>query len=349
MRVAMKIHAMSLPVVRSRSSDFFALTKPRLNFLVVATATGGFYMGATSDSSVQALVHTVIGTALVAGGSGAFNMAMEARPDSLMKRTRTRPVADGRLRPVDAMAFGSLLAGVGLAELALAVNPLAALVAFATFLAYIVFYTPLKLRTQLSTLVGAVPGALPPMIGWAGATGTLSLEGWLLFAIIFLWQMPHFLALAWMYREDYARAGFPLLPVIEPDGMSTARHSITYAAALLPVSLTPTLVGMTSGLYFAGALLLGSVMLWATWHFARTPTCRCCGRSWWRRGCEGQKQEARSKKWEEAGRWKLEAGQRTPPAGTWDAGPRHGILRSRESRHPRPGSSDPTRLALWCR
>jgi protoheme IX farnesyltransferase len=270
----MKTQATSLPVARSRSSDFLALTKPRLNFLVVATATGGFYMGTSADTSVATLVHTVIGTALVAGGSGAFNMAMEGRPDSLMKRTRSRPVAEGRLSPGEAMVFGSLLAGVGLAELALAVNVLAAAVALITFLAYIVFYTPLKLRTQLSTLVGAVPGALPPMIGWAGATGTLSIEAWLMFAIIFLWQMPHFLALAWMYREDYARAGFPLLPVIEPDGMSTARQSTAYAAALLPVSLTPTLVGMTSGIYFAGALLLGSGMLWATWHFARTRTGR---------------------------------------------------------------------------
>jgi protoheme IX farnesyltransferase len=263
-----KTDSMALPDAPSRSSDFFALTKPRLNFLVVATAAAGLYMGAGPDTTLATVIHTIVGTALVAAGSAAFNMALEGRVDRLMKRTRLRPVADGRLRAREATGFGILLSILGLVQLALGANLLAAGVAMATLVTYIAWYTPSKLRTSLSTVIGAIPGALPPMIGWAAATGTLSIEAWLLFAIVFLWQMPHFLAIAWIYREDYARAGFVLLPVVEPDGSSTARQATAYAAALLPVSLTPTLVGLTSGAYFVGAMVLGLVMLGATWRFA---------------------------------------------------------------------------------
>jgi protoheme IX farnesyltransferase len=263
---------MALPAARSRSSDFLALTKPRLNFLVVVTALAGYYMGAGAESGLATLAHTVIGTALVAGGSAVFNMLLERRVDGLMKRTRMRPLADGRLQPREAAWFGAALAAAGLVELAVFVNPLSMAVALVTFLAYVAWYTPSKLRTSLSTVIGAVPGALPPMIGWAGATGTLSLEAWLLFAIVFLWQMPHFLAIAWLYREDYARAGFPMLPVVEPDGASTARQASAYTAALLPVSLMPTLIGLTTGAYFAGALALGGAMLALTLRFARART-----------------------------------------------------------------------------
>lgn len=231
-------------------------------------------MGAGPDIPLATVVHTIVGTAFVAAGSAAFNMALEGRVDSLMKRTRLRPVADGRLSARDAAWFGVLLSAIGLVQLALGANLLAAAVAFVTLVTYIAWYTPSKLRTSLSTVIGAIPGALPPMIGWAAATGTLSIEAWLLFAIVFLWQMPHFLAIAWIYREDYARAGFVLLPVVEPDGSSTARQATAYAAALLPVSLTPTLVGLTSGAYFAGALVLGLVMLAATWRFASHRTGR---------------------------------------------------------------------------
>jgi protoheme IX farnesyltransferase len=265
----MKHRSIALPVPSARSSDFFALTKPRLNLLVVATATAGYYMGAGPESPLPRLLHTVVGTALVAGGSAVFNMVLERRVDSLMKRTRQRPVADGRLEPAEAAWFGAALTATGLVELAAAVNVLSAAVALVTFVTYLAWYTPSKLRTSFSTVIGAIPGALPPMIGWAAATGTLSIEAWLLVAIVFLWQMPHFLAIAWLYREDYARAGFPLLPVVEPDGASTARQATAYAAALLPVSLTPTLVGLTSGVYFTGALLLGLLMLVLTWQFAR--------------------------------------------------------------------------------
>jgi protoheme IX farnesyltransferase len=253
----------------TRSSDFFALTKPRLNFLVVATATAGYYMGVGPETSLATLFHAVSGTAFVAAGSAVFNMVLERRVDRLMKRTRLRPLADGRVEAHEAIWFGVALSIIGLVQLAVGANLLAAGVALVTLATYIFWYTPSKLRTSFSTVIGAIPGALPPMIGWAAATNRLSIEAWLLFGIVFLWQMPHFLAIAWLYREDYARAGFPLLPVIEPDGLSTARQATAYASALLPVSLTPTLVGLTSEVYFVGALLSSCAMLFLTWRFAR--------------------------------------------------------------------------------
>ncbi len=264
----------ALPSAPTRTSDFLALTKPRLNLLVLATAMGGYYMGAREGLSLPAVFHTAVGTGLVAGGSAVFNMVIERRVDGLMKRTRLRPLADGRLSPVEASWFGAALVSAGLAELAVGVNLLAASVAFVTLLTYVVWYTPSKLRTSLSTVIGAIPGALPPMIGWAAATNTLSIEAWVLFGIVFLWQMPHFLAIAWLYREDYARAGFPLLPVVEPDGSSTARQTLAYAAALVPVSLMPTLLGLTAGLYFVSALLLGCGLWVVTWQFARERSSR---------------------------------------------------------------------------
>ena len=251
---------LSMSPARARTSDYLALTKPRLNGLVVATTAVGFYLG-SNETNVLKLAHTVVGTALVAGGASALNQLWERETDGLMTRTRTRPLPDGRLSPTEGGVFGLILSIGGLAQLAVGVNFIAALVALVTLLSYIVVYTPLKLRTSLSTLVGAVPGALPAVIGWAGATGTLSLEAWVLFGIVFLWQMPHFLAIAWMYRDDYRRAGFPLLPVIEPDGRSTGRQAALYAASLIPVSLLPGLVGLAGRWYVGGALLLGVALL----------------------------------------------------------------------------------------
>jgi protoheme IX farnesyltransferase len=185
-----------------------------------------------------------------------------------MDRTRRRPVADGRLGPREALLFAAALALAGLLWLALSTTVLASVVALVTLLTYVVLYTPLKLRTSFSTVVGAIPGALPPMIGWAAATDTLSREAWVLFAIIFLWQMPHFLAIAWLFKDDYGRAGFPMLPVLEPDGRSTGRQAIIYSAALLPLSLAPTLIGMTGRAYFIGALALAAIFLTLTVKFA---------------------------------------------------------------------------------
>jgi heme o synthase len=265
-----KTDAVALPAVRSRASDFVALAKPRLNVLVVASSLAGYVMGGGDMSNAMRVVLTVVGTALVAGGASAFNQVMEREPDGLMRRTRLRPVPDGRLQPAESLVFATVLSVAGLLLLAAGVNASSAGVALVTLLTYALIYTPLKRRSSFATVVGAIPGALPPVIGWAAARGGLSEGGWVLFAIVFLWQMPHFLAIAWIYREDYARAGFPLLPVIEPDGKSTARQAVFYCAALLPVSLAPTLVGMASTAYFVGALVLGVMFMAVTLKFART-------------------------------------------------------------------------------
>jgi protoheme IX farnesyltransferase len=255
-RAAPSAVAVPLAAVSSRPADFLALTKPRLNFLVVATTMAGFYLGSTRFD-LPALFHTIIGTALVAGGASAFNQVAEREVDGLMRRTRMRPLPDGRMRPSTAWRFALAISALGLAELAFGVNLLSAGVALATLLTYALVYTPLKKRTSLSTLVGGIPGALPAVIGWAAARGTLSIEAWVLFSIVFLWQMPHFLAIAWLCRDDYARAGLPMLPVVEPDGRSTATQVVLYSAVLVPASLVPTLVGLAGGVYFAGAAVLG--------------------------------------------------------------------------------------------
>ena len=268
----MKTDAMALPAARSRANDFVALAKPRLNLLVVASALAGYAMAGGDMSDAIRVVGTVVGTALVAGGASAVNQVIERVPDSLMRRTRMRPVPDGRLQPFESLAFGMALSVLGLAVLAAAVNPLSAAVALTTLLTYALVYTPLKRRPSFATVIGAIPGALPPVIGWAAARNSLSQGAWVLFAIVFLWQLPHFLAIAWIYREDYARAGFPMLPVIEPDGRSTARQAVYYCAALVPVSLAPTLLGMTNTVYFIAALGLGLLFLGLTLRFARTRT-----------------------------------------------------------------------------
>lgn len=252
----------------ARFSDYLALTKPRLNGLVIATAGAGYYLGAGSSFSLITALNLVAGTALVAGGSATFNQVYERETDGLMRRTRTRPLPDGRLQPTEALLFGSVLSTAGLLLLALGTNLLAAGLALVTLLTYAVIYTPLKRRSSLATLVGAIPGALPPMIGWAAGRDALSIHAWTLFSIVFLWQLPHFLAIAWMHRDDFARAGFPLLPVIEPDGRSTGRQALVYAAALVPVSLIPWMIGLAGAIYFAVALVLGSGLLLLAARFA---------------------------------------------------------------------------------
>jgi protoheme IX farnesyltransferase len=262
----------SANAVRGRAADFLELTKPRVNVLVVATTLLGYYMGATPEGTPALLLNTVIGTTLVASGASAFNQLIERDLDALMRRTRNRPLPTGRLTSLPALIFAIVLSLAGVAELAIGANLLAAAVASVTLLTYTLAYTPLKTRTSLATVVGSIPGALPPMIGWAAARNTLSIEAWTLFAIVFLWQMPHFLAIAWMYREDYKRAGFPLLPIVEPDGASTGRQALVYAAALVPVSLAPTAIGLTGGLYMAGAFVAGLVFVALAVRFARERT-----------------------------------------------------------------------------
>jgi heme o synthase len=253
----------------SRPADFLALTKPRLNLLVLFTTLGGLYLGAPEGVAPALLLHTLAGTALVAGGAAALNQVWERDTDGLMRRTRLRPVPDGRLQASESTGFGVLLAAAGLMQLSTGVNIASALVAAATLASYVLLYTPLKRRTWLSTLIGAIPGALPPLIGWAAATGGIDVAGLTLFAIVFFWQIPHFLAIAWLYREDYARAGLPLLPVVEPDGRSTGRHALLYAAALVPVSVAPAAVGLAGTPYVIVALALGMCLAALSLQFAR--------------------------------------------------------------------------------
>ncbi len=253
-------------------SDYVSLAKPRLNLLVVATSAAGYYLGGLDHPSLVQLAVAVGGTALVAGGAAVLNQVYERDTDALMRRTRMRPLPDGRIEVQDARMFGIVLAVLGVAILAFEANALAALLAAATLVVYLMVYTPMKRRSTLATLVGAVPGALPPLIGWAAARNELSIGAWSLFAIVFLWQIPHFMAIAWMYRDDYRKAGFPMLPVIEPDGRRTGRQALLYAAALLPVSLIPAVVGVAGGLYFWIALALGLALLALAVRFAVTRT-----------------------------------------------------------------------------
>lgn len=236
----------------ARASDFVLLTKPRITFLVLVTTAVGYAVGVGPAFQASVFFALLVGTALVSGGASALNQWAERDADARMGRTRSRPLPAGRLAPSDAFAFGLAISAVGLILLASAVNGLTAFLAAASLASYVLAYTPLKRVTPLCTLVGAVPGAIPPLMGFAAATGTLGREAWALFAVLFLWQMPHFLSIAWIYRDDYARGGFPMLPVTDPDGNSTARQSVAYAAALVPVTL---LAGA-----FAGA---GAVYLWS--------------------------------------------------------------------------------------
>ena len=257
----------------SRSSaDYVTLTKPRLNFLVLLTTLAAYSLGSENSSTLVRLMHTLVGTALVAGGASALNQVWERDSDRLMRRTRLRPIADARLTATQGNVFGLVLCVIGAAELWLFVNHLTAIVAMVTALSYVLFYTPLKPVTSLSTLAGAIPGALPAVIGWTAAANKLSIEAWVLFGIVFMWQMPHFLAIAWMYRDEYAAAGIKLLPVIEPDGRSTGRQAVLYTAALVPMSLMPTLVGLASPWYLMGAITLGAILMFFSVEFSSTRT-----------------------------------------------------------------------------
>jgi protoheme IX farnesyltransferase len=254
----------------ARARDFVALAKPRLNLLVVASTLVGYVMADGESLGLVRVAGLLLGTGLVAGGASAFNQVMERDLDALMKRTRMRPMPDRRLQPLEGLLAAGAMTLAGLLLIVASSNVLAAAVALATLLSYVAVYTPLKRRSSFGTVIGAIPGALPPIIGWAAAANALPAQAWTLFGIMFLWQLPHFLAIAWMYREDYARAGFPMLPVLEPDGRSTGRQAAVYAAALVPLSLAPTLMGMAGVPYFAGALVLGLGFLWLTLRFAFT-------------------------------------------------------------------------------
>jgi protoheme IX farnesyltransferase len=242
-------------------SDLVELTKPRITLMVVVTAGIGMLLAASGGLPIELIVHTLLGTALLSAGSSALNQVLERDLDALMERTADRPLPAGRMSADAGLLFGVGLAIVGLLELAVGVNLLTALLGAVALAGYIFVYTPLKRFSSLATLVGAIPGAIPPLMGWAAVDNSIGVGGWVLFGILFLWQLPHFLAIAWLCREDYARAGFPMLPVIEPNGRSTARQMILYGAALLPVSLLPTILGLTGPTYFLGTLALGCFFL----------------------------------------------------------------------------------------
>jgi heme o synthase len=252
--------------------DYIELTKPRITWLILMSTGIGYFFGLPAAANwweflknipLLSLLHTVIGTGLIASGTAALNQWYERDADRKMRRTAMRPLPSGKMTARNAMLFGIALSIAGFLELWLAVNLLSGLIGAFTLASYLFLYTPMKQRTWWSTTVGAIPGAMPPMIGFAAAAGTITPESWVLFAILFLWQFPHFYAIAWMYRDDYARAGIRMLPVVEPDGRSTARQIVLYGIALIPVSLVPSLLGMTGRIYLAGALLLGLWFLYS--------------------------------------------------------------------------------------
>jgi len=236
----------------------------------VLTAGLGFLLGRGDRFSFLLLVYTLLGTGLVSAGASVLNHVLEREPDALMRRTANRPLPAGRMDPDLALLFGVAVGVAGLVELALAVNLLTALLGAAALAGYVFVYTPLKKVTSLATVVGAVPGAIPPMMGWSAVRGHLDPPAWVLFGILFFWQMPHFLAIAWLCRDDYARGGFPMLTVGDPGGGRTARQMILYGAALIPVSLLPSVLGLMGTVYFAGAFVLGLVYLAFCFGFAHT-------------------------------------------------------------------------------
>lgn len=250
-------------------SDLSILAKPRITTMVVLTAGMGFLLAKGGPISVWLLVHTLLGTGLVSAGASALNQVLERERDARMRRTVDRPVPSGRLHPDAALLWGVALGIGGLGYLAIKVNLLTALLGVAALVGYVFIYTPLKPVTSLSTIVGAVPGAIPPMMGWAAVRDQVGLPAWVLFGILFFWQMPHFLAIAWLCRDDYRSGGFPMLTVTDPTGTQAGRQAILYGAALVPVSLLPTPLELLGAVYFGAALVLGIAYLWVALRFGR--------------------------------------------------------------------------------
>jgi len=248
--------SLARPGARARLGDFLELTKPRVTSLVVITTLVGFYLGSRGPMDFVLLLNTLLGTALVAAGTSALNQYVEREEDGRMLRTRRRPLPAGRMEPGHALLFAAATSAAGLAHLALTVNLLTAGLAALTLASYVFVYTPLKQITSLCTMVGAIPGALPPLGGWTAAHGEIAAGGVALFAILFVWQLPHALAIAILYRDDYARGGFRLLPIVAPGG-ATGRQIMAHCLVLLPLSLVPTMLQVTGALYFYGAVVLG--------------------------------------------------------------------------------------------
>jgi protoheme IX farnesyltransferase len=257
---------------KSWSAVFADLVKARLTTLVLLTTLVGFYLGWQGAMNFALMFNTLAATALVAAGASALNQWLEREYDAKMRRTQNRPLPSGRMQPATVAIFGGVCSVAGLIYLALAVNPLTSIIGAVTLVSYLFIYTPLKRVTWLNTAIGAVPGALPPLMGWTAARGELSSEGWALFAILFFWQLPHFFAIAWIYKDEYAKAGFKMLPDVDPDGRRTAQQAVSNTLALLAVSLFPFVFKMAGTTYLAGALVLGAGFLWGAIQFSRQLT-----------------------------------------------------------------------------
>ncbi len=253
-----------------RAADYVELVKPRLVVMILITTAAGFYLGAQQTVDWMLCLHTMIGAGLTAAGVLGLNQYLERDADAKMKRTQDRPLPGGRMRPLEALLVGAVLTGGGMLYLTFIVNTLSGFIISLIVVSYLFLYTPLKRKTSLCTLMGAVPGALPPVVGWVAARGTLTREAWVLFAILFLWQLPHSLAIAYIYREDYAKAGFRLLPVIHPDGASTCRQIVVNCVALFGIGLLPTWYNIAGSVYFFTALLAGGAFLAIGIYLART-------------------------------------------------------------------------------
>jgi protoheme IX farnesyltransferase len=249
--------------------EYIALTKPRITWLILMSTGIGYFFGVQESWSWLTLLHTIVGTGLIASGTAALNQWMERRYDAHMKRTRNRPLVTGTVSVAGAFWFAVALSVAGYLELALGANWLTANLGLATLASYLFLYTPLKRKTWWATTIGAFPGAMPPLIGYAAAYGDLTAQAWVLYGILLLWQFPHFYAIAWMFREDYAKAGMQMLPVIDPEGVRTARHILVTSVLLLPISLLPSFLSMTGAIYLVGATLLGLMYIWSGVRVAR--------------------------------------------------------------------------------
>jgi protoheme IX farnesyltransferase len=243
--------------------EYIELTKPRITWLILMSTGVGYFFGARNGWNWLTLFHTILGTGLIASGTAALNQWYEREADAKMRRTQARPLPSGRLNPTRALLFSIAISLLGFLELTFAVNPLTGFLGLFTLGMYLFLYTPLKQKSKHSTTIGAIPGAMPPLIGFAAAHGSLTVEAWILFGILFVWQFPHFYAIAWMYREDYERAGIRMLPVVEPDGVSTARQMLLYSLILIPMSLMPKFLLMSGNIYLFGALALGAVFVYS--------------------------------------------------------------------------------------
>lgn len=250
------------PAVRQRAADYWMMTKPEVNFLVVASSLVGFYLASSGPLRVGLLLNTLLGTLLVASGTATLNEYMERSHDGKMRRTAARPLPAGRIHPLEGLGFGLGLSIAGGIYLDLTTNRLACFIALLTLVLYLLLYTPLKRRTPMCTLIGAIPGAMPPLIGWAAARGSLSFEAWILYVILFLWQFPHFSAIAWMYRQDYTRAGYLMLPPSDQKGRFMSTQVIGFSLLLIPVTIMPALMGQAGRIYLVGAVMLGLAFLY---------------------------------------------------------------------------------------